>query len=222
MNGVWLIIQREWWLTMRHPADAFNPLMLVLLIVSLFPLALSPDAALLSQMGPAVIWVAALLAHLLAAERLFRDDWLDGSLEQYLLLPISFTQVVVGKLFFHWLSTSLPVIVVAPMLGLFYALKGQAVWALWLSLLLGTPVLALLSAVGASLVVSLRNRGILLILLVTPWYIPVLIFGAGSVVAVDMPMALSSSLAMLGALLAITLVLAPLAVMAALRVGITE
>lgn len=221
MKGIQLIIEREWRLAWRHPAEILNPLIFIILMVCLFPLAMQPESTLLKQMGPAVIWVAALLAHLFAAERLFRDDWLDGSLEQYFLLPIPFVQIIIGKLLFHWLTVSVPVMMISPVLGLFYSLPPSTLWVLMISLLLGTPALALFSAVGASLVVSLRQRGLLLMLLVIPWYIPILIFGASGIIATD-PAVLTSSWALLGAILIVISVLAPLIIVAALTIGMTE
>jgi heme exporter protein B len=195
-------------------------LLFFILVVSLFPLGIGPSPQLLATIAPGVIWVAALLATLLSMERLFRSDFEDGALEHLLLSPHSLPLLVLAKVSAHWLVTGLPLLLVSPLLGVLLQLPASAIRALPLTLLLGTPALSLIGAIGVALTVSLRRGGVLLTLLVLPLYVPVLIFGTAAVAAAGAGLPTTGQLALLGALLALALTLAPLATAAGLRIGV--
>lgn len=219
-GGFWLILKRDLLLTFRRRSDLVNPLFFLLMVVSLFPLAVSPDKEVLHNMAPGIVWVAALLSTLLAVERLFQRDYEDGSLEQLLLSPSPLYLVVLGKICAHWIVTGLPLALIAPVLGGMLFLSADAMMAMWASLILGTPTLGIISAIGASLTVGLRGGGLLVALIALPLYIPVLIFGAGAVTAANEGLSYSGQLGLLGALLALALTLAPLAIAASLRIAV--
>lgn len=214
------IVKRDLMLAMRHRADLFTALFFFIIVVSLFPLGIGPEADTLRSIAPGVVWVAALLASMLALERLFAVDHADGTLEQMLLAPQPVSILVLGKITAHWLVTGLPLVVIGPVLGLQYDLAGDALGVLLLSLLLGTPALSLIGAIGAALTLGLRGGGVLVSLLVLPLYIPVLIFGAGAVEAHIAGLGSASHLYLLGAIGLVSLLLAPLATAAALRVSV--
>ena len=213
------VLQRELRLAIRRRNDWLNPPLFFILVVSLFPLGIGPSPQTLALIAPGVIWVAALLATLLSLERLFRDDFDDGSLEQMLLSPHPLPLLVLAKLLAHWLVTGLPLVLISPLLGLLLHLPLSGLLALPLSLLIGTPALTLIGAIGVALTVSLRRGGILLTLLVLPLYVPVLIFGTAAVAASAEGLPNTGQLALLAALLVLTLPLAPLAIAAGLRVS---
>ena len=202
---------RDLKLTLRSRAELGVQLLFYVIVVSLFPLATSPERNLLSTMGPGVLWVAALLASLLSLPRLFAGDHADGTLEQIALSPYPLVALVFGKIVAHWLTTGLPVVVLAPILGLEYAMDGEALVVLTTALLIGTPILSLLGAIGAALTLGLRAGGSLLALLVLPLYVPVLIFGAGAVDAARSGLGADANLSLLGAGLLIAIVSAPFA-----------
>lgn len=201
----WHLIQRDFRLAVRAPQELINPLIFFMIVVSLFPLAISPNVKLLQLIAPGVIWVAALLATLLSLDRLFCSDYQDGSLEQLLLSPHPLPVLVIMKIFTHWLLTGLPLIILSPLLGLMLAMPNSAIGALMLSLLIGTPLLSFIGAIGSGLTVGLRGGGLLLTLLVLPLYIPVLIFGSSAVVAAMSGLPYTGHLALLGAFLALAL-----------------
>jgi len=207
---------RHW----RSRQDLINPLIFFVIIVSLFPLAVSPDGKILSQMGPGVIWVAALLATLLSLESIYRDDYLDGTLEFLLLQSGSPYKVVIAKILSHWMTSGLPLIIISPLLGVMMHLQYEAIIAMMLSLLLGTPVLSLLGTVGMGLTVGLRQGGVLLSLLVLPLYIPILIFGASAVTAASMGFSYVAQLSFMGAFLVASITLVPVAAVASIRVSL--
>ncbi len=213
------VVKRDLMLAMRSRSDLFTALFFFVIVVSLFPLAIGPELETLRQIAPGVVWVAALLASMLVLERLFAADHADGSLEQMLLSPQPVSLLVLGKVLAHWLVTGVPLVVVAPLLGLQYDLDSEALGVLLLSLLLGTPSLSLIGAIGAGLTLGLRNGGVLVSLLVLPLYVPVLIFGAGAVEASVSGLGAQSHLYLLGAILVMALLLAPLGAAAALRVS---
>ena len=215
---IW-IIRRDLTIAMRRRADIFTTLIFFVIVVSLFPLGIGPELDTLRLIAPGVVWVGALLASMLALEQIFSADHRDGTLEQMLLTPQPVSLLVVGKVLAHWLVTGLPLVVMAPLLGLQYDLSWPGLQALVLSLLLGTPALSLIGAIGAALTLGLRSGGVLLALLVLPLYIPVLIFGAGAAEATVSGLGGQSHLAMLAAILVGSLVLAPVATAAALRVA---
>ena len=213
-------LARDLKLAFRSRAELGVQLLFYVIVVTLFPLATTPERTLLANLGPGVLWVAALLASLLSLPRLFAFDFADGTLEQMAGSPWSFPALVSGKIAAHWLTTGLPVAVLAPLLGLQYALEAPALWTLAAGLLLGTPILSLLGAIGAALTLGLRGGGGLLALLVLPLCVPVLIFGAGAVDAVRAGLGAGANFSLLAAGLLIALTGAPLACAAALRIAL--
>ena len=213
------IVRRDLLLAMRRPSDLTTTLFFFLIVVSLFPLGIGPELETLRAIAPGVFWVAALLASMLALEHLFAVDFQDGALEQMLLTPQPVSVLVLGKVLAHWLITGLPLVLLAPLLGLQYDLPVQTLWVMMLTLLLGTPALSLIGAIGAALTLGLRGGGVLVSLLVLPLYIPVLIFGAGAVEAQVSGLGNTGHLYMLGAILLLALVASPVATVAALRIS---
>jgi heme exporter protein B len=213
------VVVRDLTLAMRRRADVLTTLFFFVIVVSLFPLGVGPEMKTLRLMGPGVVWVAALLASMLSLGRLFSADYSDGSLEQLVLAPQPLAVLVLGKVLAHWLVSGVPLVLMAPLLGVQYGLSAQALGILVLSLLLGTPVLSLIGAVGAALTLGLRGGGVLVSLLVLPLYIPVLIFGAGAVEASVTGLGATAHLSLLGAFLAPALVFAPWATGWALRIS---
>ena len=213
------IVRRDLTLAMRRRSDVLTTLFFFVIVVSLFPLGIGPELNTLRLIAPGVVWVAALLASMLALERLFAADFEDGTLEQMLMTPQPLFLLVLGKVTAHWLVTGVPLVLMAPLLGLQYDLSGEALRVLMVSLLLGTPALSLIGAIGAALTLGLRGGGVLVSLLVLPLCIPVLIFGAGAVEANVSGLGEQGYLSMLGAIFVLSLLFAPLAVSAALRVS---
>ncbi|WP_336778071.1 heme exporter protein CcmB [Pantoea sp. USHLN256] len=214
------VIQRELKIAFRSGAEVINPLWFFLIVITLFPLGIGPEPQQLARIAPGIAWVAALLASLLALERLFRDDFLDGSLEQLLLLPTPLPVTVLGKVIAHWLITGLPLILLSPLAALLLSLNFAGWRAMALTLLLGTPTLSFLGAIGTGLTVGLRRGGVLLSLLVLPLSIPVLIFASAAIDAAGMGLPIGGYLAILGAMLALSATLAPFATAAALRISL--
>ena len=214
------IVRRDLLLAMRRRADVLTTLVFFIIVVSLFPLGVGPEMSVLRVIGPGVLWVAALLAAMLALNRLFAGDYADGTLEQMALAPQPLSILVLGKVFALWLTTGLPLVLIAPLLGLQYDLPADSLITLIASLALGTPVLGLIGAVGAALTLGTRGRGVLVSLLVLPLYVPVLIFGAGAVEATASGLDAGGHLSLLAALLLIAIVFAPLASAAALRIAL--
>ena len=218
----WHIIKRELQIAMRKQAEILNPLWFFLIVITLFPLVIGPDPELLSRIAPGVAWVAALLSALLSFERLFRDDYIDGSLEQLMLTSQPLVLTALAKVLAHWLLTGLPLILLSPIAALLLSLEKSIWWALVLTLLLGTPVLSCLGAIGVALTVGLRKGGVLLSLLVVPLFIPVLIFSASVLDAAGLSLPYSGQLAILGAILAGVMTLSPFAIAAALRISLDQ
>ena len=214
------IIKRELQIAMRKRAEILNPLWFFLIVITLFPLVIGPDPALLSRIAPGVAWVAALLSALLSFERLFRDDFIDGSLEQLMLNVQSLPMTALAKVIAHWLLTGLPLILLSPIAALLLSLEINIWWALVLTLLLGTPVLSSIGAIGVALTVGLRKGGVLLSLLVVPLFIPVLIFASSVLEAANLNMTYGGQLAILGAMMVSAITLSPFAIVAALRISL--
>jgi heme exporter protein B len=214
------LLRRELLITLRNPGNIGNPLMFFVIAVTLFPLGSSADPVFLASIAPGVLWVTALLAVMLSMENLFRSDFEDGSLEQLLLSPQPLYFQVLIKVFAHWLLSGLPLVLLAPVLARMLALPAEGLGALVLGLLLGTPTLSLIGAIGTALTVGLARSGVLLAVLVLPLSIPVLVFGAGMVDAALSGLGIAGLAAVLGALLALAVSLAPLAIGAALRISI--
>lgn len=219
-NLLLLVIRRDLLLAMRRRADVLTILVFFVMVVSLFPLGVGPEMSMLRKMAPGVLWVAALLASMLSLGRLFSADYLDGTLEQMMLNPQSLAVLVLGKMVAHWLVSGLPLVLVAPILGLQFDMSAPALGVLMLGLLLGTPILSMLGAIGAALTLGLRGGGVLLSLLVLPLCIPVLIFGTGAVEAVASGLSVVSNLSLIAALLMMCLVFTPWVTAQALRISL--
>ncbi len=215
----WATLRRDLLLALRHRAEMVNPLVFFLIAITLIPLGVSPETKTLAAIAPGLIWVMALLATLLSLDGLFRSDFEDGSLEQMLISPQPLYFTVLAKVMVHWLVTGLPLTLMSPLLGVMLALPSGGYLPLCITLLLGTASMSLIGAVGAALTVALRKGGLLLSLIVMPLYVPVLIFGASAVHNAVSGSVINSQLAVLGAFLAMAVVLAPLAAAGALRVS---
>ncbi|MFK5951377.1 MAG: heme exporter protein CcmB [Methylococcales bacterium] len=220
MSAFIAVIRRDLILAFRRRAEIANPLFFFILVVTLFPLGVGANPKLLQTMAPGVIWVSALLAVMLSLDSLFRSDFDDGSLEQMLLSPHPLTVLVMGKIIAHWLVTGLPLLVVAPLLAIFLGLPEQALGTLLITLVLATPVLSLIGAIGVSLTVGLRRGGMIISLLVLPLYVPVLIFASNAVEMAGNGLAVDAQLNILTAIFFMSAVLAPLPAAAALRMSV--
>ncbi|HBM10617.1 heme exporter protein CcmB [Pseudomonas sp. Choline-3u-10] len=223
MNNVFtLLLARESRLLFRRPAELANPLVFFALVIALFPLAVGPESQLLQTISPGLIWVAALLAVLLSLDGLFRSDFEDGSLEQWVVSPHPLALLVLAKVLAHWMFSGLALVLLAPLLGLMLGMPVSALPVLLMSLLLGTPVLSLLGAVGAALTVGLKRGGLLLALLILPLYIPVLILGSGALQAALQGLPALGYLLWLSSLTALAVTLTPFAIAAGLRISVGE
>ncbi|GAB4363471.1 MAG: heme exporter protein CcmB [Methylohalobius crimeensis] len=217
----WAVLRRDLVLAYRHRGELANPMLFFLMIVSLYPLGISPEPDILRTIAPGVVWIAALLAALFSLENLFRNDFQDGTLEQLLLSPHPLAVLILAKVLAHWLVSGLPMLLLAPLLGLLLDLPAAGQWALIETLALGTPLLSLIGAIGTALTVGLQRGGVLLTLLVMPLYIPVLIFATNAVTAATVGMPISGQLYFLASLLALALTLVPIALAAAVRISLS-
>ncbi len=220
MNAFFAIVRRDLLLAMRRKSEVLTALFFFIIVVSLFPLGIGPEPLLLKKIAPGVLWVAALLATMLSLNRLFATDHADGTLEQLVLSPTPLGLLVAGKILAHWLSSGLPLVLLAPVMGLQFDLEASALGILVGALLLGTPLLSLIGAIGAALTLGVRGGGVLLSLLVLPLYIPALIFGAGAVEAHISGLGATGHLSLLAALLVLAAFFAPWATTAALRISL--
>lgn len=218
--GFSAIFRRDLLLAFRHRAEIANPVIFFLIIVTLVPLGLTPEASRLAEIAPGILWVMALLASLLSVEGMFQSDYRDGTLEQLIILPQPLYLMVLAKILVHWLVTGLPLTLLAPVLGMMLSLPEAGYMPLVFSLLMGTAVLSLVGAIGAALTVALKKGGLLLSLIVMPLYMPALIFGASTVQRAVDGFSVDGPLAVLGALLAFSLLVSPFATAGALRVSI--
>lgn len=216
------IIRRDLVLAMRRRSEIANPVLFFILVITLFPLGIGAQPKLLQAIAPGIIWVSALLATMLSLDSLFRSDFDDGSLEQLLLSPYPTSILVLGKITAHWLTTGLPLIIIAPLLAVFLGMPNQSLSILLLTLLLGTPVLSLIGAVGVALTVGLRRGGMILSLLVLPLYVPVLIFASNAVEMASMGLPVNAQISILISMLLMALVLAPWPTAAALKMSINS
>lgn len=214
------VLRRELSIGMKQKGEVMTPLVFFVMVASLFPLGVGPEANLLLRMAPGVLWVGALLAAMLSLPRMFAADHADGTLEQLVLCAVPLPLVALAKVFAHFLLTGLPLVAISPLLALQFGLDTRSMGILMLSLLLGTPTLSLIGAVGAALTLGVRGAGVLLSLLVLPLYIPVLIFGAGAVEADMAGLGISAHLSLLGALMLASAVFAPIAIAASLRISL--
>ncbi|MCA3017888.1 MAG: heme exporter protein CcmB [Rhodocyclaceae bacterium] len=217
---MWLTLTRDIKLAMRSKGELAQALAFFIIVVSLFPLAIGPESAVLKRIAAGVVWVCALLAVMLTLPRLFQSDYVDGTLEQLALSPYPLPLLCAGKMLAHWLSTGLPLAMVAPVLGLQFGLDASELLVMVAGLLIGTPVLTMLGAIGAALVLGVRGGSILMALLVLPLYIPVLIFGAGAVEASLAGVDAMANLSLLAAMLLFGLVTTPFAAAAAVKISL--
>lgn len=213
------MIWRDMLLAMRRPQDVMTSLFFFVIVVSLFPLGVSPEMEVLREIASGVIWVAALLATMLSLNRLFSVDYQDGTLEQMLIAPQPLSLLVLSKVVAHWLLTGLPLVLMAPLLGVLLGMENEAIGVMVLTLLLGTPVLSLIGSIGAALTLGVRGGGVLLSLLVLPLYVPILIFGTGAVESIRADMGVEAQISLLGAFLALAFGFTPWAAAAALRIS---
>lgn len=214
------IVWRDLILAWRRRADVLATLFFFIIVTSLFPLGIGPEPQTLRTIAPGIVWVAALLASMLSLGRIFGNDYQDGTLEQLLLTPQPTYFVVLGKVLAHWLVSEVPLVIIAPVLGLQFGLSQNSLAIVVVSLLLGTPVLSLIGSIGAALTLGLRAANVLVALLVLPLYIPVLIFGTGAIEAAVNGTTTQPWLLLLGATLVLALVFAPWATSAALRISV--
>ena len=220
MNALLAIIRRDLLLVMRRKIEVLTALFFFVVVTSLFPLGIGADAALLRKIAPGVLWVAALLSTLLGLQRMFATDYQDGSLEQLALSPQPMVLLVAGKIIAHWLVCGLPLVLLAPLIGIQFDLDPSSLYVLMGTLILGTPVLSLLGSIGAALTLGVRGGSVLLSLLILPLYIPVLIFGAGAVYANSVGLDISGYFSLLGALLILALAFVPWVSSAAVKIAI--
>jgi heme exporter protein B len=220
LSSMMKIVRRELLIAFRRQADIFNPLWFFIIVITLFPLSIGPEPNLLARISAGIVWVAALLSALLSLERLFKDDFQDGSLEQMMLMPIPLQLVVIAKIIAHWLLTGLPLIIISPLLAILLSLDSNTWIAVVLTLLVGTPTLSFIGAIGVALTVGLQKGGVLLSLLVLPLYIPILIFATSAIDAASLGVAYNGQLALLAAMLVGAMTLTPFAISAALRVSV--
>jgi heme exporter protein B len=216
----WAVLERDLLIALRRRADVLTTFFFFVIVVSLFPLGIGPEPGTLREIAPGVVWVSALLAAMLSLARMFSGDFADGTLEQLVLTPQPLTLLVLAKVAAHWLTTGLPLVLIGPLLGLQFDLPADALWVLVFSLLIGTPALSMIGAVGAALTLGVRGGGALTSLLVLPLYVPVLIFGAGAVAATADGTGAGGHLSLLGAMLMLSLVFAPWAIAAALKISL--
>ncbi|HHJ38347.1 MAG: heme transporter [Methylothermaceae bacteria B42] len=221
LTAFWAILRRDLLLAFRHRGELANPLLFFLMIVSLYPLGISPEPDLLRTIAPGAVWIAALLSALFSMENLFRSDFQDGTLEQITLSPQPLPLLLGAKILAHWLVSGLPMILMAPVLALLLSMPASATWTLVYTLALGTPLLSLIGAVGTALTLGLKRGGVLLTLLVMPLYIPILIFATNAVSAAAAGMPITGQLYFLAALLVLALTLSPLAIAAAVRISLS-
>ncbi|MBU3565382.1 heme exporter protein CcmB [Polynucleobacter sp. MWH-HuK1] len=220
MKALLAIIRRDLLLVMRRKSEVLTVLFFFVVVTSLFPLGIGADAALLRKIAPGVLWVAALLSTLLGLHRMFATDYQDGSLEQLVLSPQPLALFITGKIIAHWIVCGLPLVLLAPIIGIQFDLDAGSLYVLMGTLLLGTPVLSLLGSIGAALTLGVRGGSVLLSLLILPLFIPVLIFGAGAVYAHSVGLDASGHFSLLGALLILALAFVPWVSTAAVKIAI--
>ena len=220
MSAFWAIVRRDITLAMRRKAEVITAVFFFVVVAALFPLGIGPDMATLRLTAPGILWIGALLACMLSMGRLFAADYADGTLEQMALSPNGLSVLVAAKILAHWCLSGLPLVLLAPILGLQFDLPTNALWVLTLSLLVGTPLLSLIGAIGAALTLGVRGGDVLLSLLVLPLYVPALIFGAGAVQAEMSGLGASAHLSLLTAMALVAAVFSPWASAAALRLAL--
>jgi heme exporter protein B len=220
MSPLFSMVHRDLLLVMRRKSEVLTALFFFVVVTSLFPLGIGADAALLRKIAPGVIWVAALLSTLLGLQRMFAADYADGALEQIALSPQPMVLLVAGKILAHWIVCGLPLVILAPIIGIQFGLDASSLYVLMGTLLLGTPVLSLVGSIGAALTLGVRGGSVLMSLLILPLYIPVLIFGAGAVYANSVGLDCSGHFSLLGALLILALAFVPWVSTVAVKIAI--
>ena len=216
-----VFLQRELTLLARQKSDWLNPVLFFIIVLTLFPLGVGPEPNMLRIMAPGIVWIAALLSVLLAAERLFKDDYRNGVVEQLVASQQALMPFVLAKITGNWLSTGLPLVLLSPLVALLFNMESASFTAMALTLLLGTPVLSLLSVLGAAITVSADKGGILLALLILPLYIPLLIFASAAIEAASIGLGYQGQLAILLAIMLFALALVPMAVCSALKINVS-
>ena len=216
-----LLFKRDLTLAYRRRAELLNPLLFFILVTTMFPLGIGNDPVLIQKVGPGVVWVAALLSALLSLDAMFRSDYEDGSLEQFMLSAHPVSILVLAKVLAHWMVTGLPLFIAAPLLAMMLNIPVAAIPTLMLTLILGTPVLSLIGSVGVALTVGLRRGGVILSLLVLPLFVPVLIFATDAVQTAIAGIPTTAQISILSAMLVGSLVLAPPATAASLRISLS-
>lgn len=221
LRAFWILLKRDLLLALRRRSEIFTVLFFFLIVISLFPLGVGSEDAILKKIAPGVVWIAALLASTLALDRLFSNDYLDGTLEQLTLAPQSLSIMVFAKMVAHWLLTGLPLVLIAPLVGLFYHLPTDTIGVMMLVLLLGTPVLSMIGAIAAALTLGLRGGGVLVSLLVLPLYIPVLVYGSGAIsTSMVEGLSIQPYLLLLSAFMLLALIFSPWATASALKISL--
>ncbi|MFC3121972.1 heme exporter protein CcmB [Agaribacter flavus] len=220
MRALLAVFKRELALSFRQRSELMQPLMFFIIVISLFPVAIGPSPELLQRVSGGVVWVAAILSLLLGMERLFRDDFLDGTLEQYLLSATPAYLIVLVKVLAHWIISILPLLILSPLLALFLNMTVQMYWVLMLTLLIGTPIISLIGAIGVALTVSLHKSGVLLPLILLPLFIPLLIFSTSAIESVSLQLPYGFQLGIMTAILLFSLALAPSAIAYSLKVSL--
>ena len=216
------VFKRDLLIAFRNRSEALNPLMFFVLVTLLFPLGIGPSPNLLQTIAPGVLWVAALLSALLSLDSLFRSDFQDGTLEQLVLGSQPLAIMVIARVLAHWIMSAVPLLLLSPVLAISLNLSPNAMGALIITLLLGTPIFSFIGAIGVALTVGLKSSGMLLALLIIPLYIPVLIFGAGAVDAAGAGLSVAGQIYILASLLMLSLTLAPVAIAAALKMSVSQ
>ena len=215
------ILKRDLLLALRRRSEIFTVLFFFIVVISLFPLGVGTEEKILQQMAPGVVWIAALLASTLALDRLFSADYEDGTLEKIVLAPSSLSVSVFAKILAHWLLTGLPLVLISPLVGLFYHLPMNSILVMMFVLLIGTPVLSMLGAIAAALTLGLRGGGVLVSLLVLPLYIPVLVYGAGAIsTSMVLGVSIEPYVLLLLAFSLLSIVFSPWVTAAALRISL--
>jgi heme exporter protein B len=220
MSAFWAVVQRDLILAMRRKTEVITAVFFFVVVAALFPLGIGPEINTLRVVAPGILWVGALLASMLSLGRLFAADFADGTLEQMALSPNSLSVLVAAKILAHWLLSGLPLVLLAPVLGLQFDLTEEALWTLTIGLLLGTPILSLIGAVGAALTLGVRGGDVLLSLLILPLYVPALIFGAGAVQAQMSGLGAAAHLSILAAMALVAAVFSPWVSAASLRIAL--
>lgn len=220
MRIFWSLVRRDILLAMKRPTEVLTGLFFMVIVASLFPLAMGPELNFLRRMAPGILWIGALLSSLLSLPRLFEADYSDGTLEQLVLVPSSLPLIVGAKMLAHWLLSGLPLVLLAPLLGLQFDLSSDVLLSLMLTLLLGTPVLTALGSIGAALTLGVRGGGVLLSLLVLPLMVPVLVFGAGALEAQMGGLGIQAHVSLLLAMLLASCSLSPFASAMAIRLAV--